>query len=158
MSQKGVRAALIEVAKGGEFTARELAKQFGISHQRIHQIANEENLPLASAASVPRPPAPRVVTGGVSVPLDTVVVGTISELLVAADLLARGWEVYRPVRPSRGHDILAMKDGAIKTVEVRSAKRNAEGYIVYPRNDLKPADHLALVVTGEPITYRPDLP
>jgi hypothetical protein len=90
-------------------------------------------------------------------PVNHHVVGSISELLAAVDLMARGWKVYRPLAISRGHDLIGEKNGILKTFEVRSANRNKEGGIRFTIKEACTSDHYALVITGEPVQYRPEL-
>lgn len=85
------------------------------------------------------------------------VCGTISELLVAADLMARGYEVYIPLARTIGHDIIAeAPSGRLLTIEVRSAKRAANGALRFKRTTR--SEMFAAVVTGEPVQYDPPLP
>jgi hypothetical protein len=87
----------------------------------------------------------------------------VSELLAAADLLARGYTVYAPLNRHAGHaDLIALPrgggDGPI-TLEVRSGHRNPNTGTTtwnrFPRNN---ADHYAVVVTGEVVVYEPPIP
>lgn len=56
--------------------------------------------------------------------------GTIAQLVVEADLLSRGFEVYRAVNPGSSCDLLALIHGT-KTIriEVKSCKRDASGLL-----------------------------
>ena len=49
-------------------------------------------------------------------------VGATSELLVCADLLGRGFEVFRAVSPSTSCDLIALKHGRCVRIQVRTAK------------------------------------
>jgi hypothetical protein len=151
------------------YSAREIARKVKVSRQRVYQLAKENGISLphpvmGSPASQQRPlpksaPKARVVlTGGVDVPLSHSVVGIISEFLVAADLMARDFRVYLPVKANRGHDIIAEAwNGALLTFEVRSAYRTLDGGTSFNRKSEDRADYYALVVTGEPVAYKPDL-
>ena len=59
--------------------------------------------------------------------LPTGTVGAISELLVAGDLLKKGYGVFRSVSPSCYCDILAIKNGEISEVEVRTGYKSDTG-------------------------------
>lgn len=48
-------------------------------------------------------------------------VGAVSELVVCADLLKRGYEVFRAVSPSCSCDLAILKEGKLHRVEVRTA-------------------------------------
>lgn len=147
-------------AKG--YWASAIAEELKISRQRVYQIAkaNEIEMPMNRASldrPNRRPPTPRIQTGGVMAKVNHSVAGTISELLVAADLMARGWQVFMPVIASKGHDLIAMKDGRLVTFEVRSAYRSAAGKVKYAKQAGCTSDHYGLVVTGEPVTYDPPI-
>jgi hypothetical protein len=151
------------------FSAREIAFRVKVSRQRVYQLAKENGISLphpvlGSPASQRRPPpkgtpkARVALTGGVNVPLSYSVVGMISEFLVAADLMARDFRVYLPVKANRGHDLIAEAwDGTLLTFEVRSARRTLDGQTSFTRKSEDRADYYALVVTGEPVAYKPDL-
>lgn len=158
-----------EVRKLSHLPASAIARQLGLSRQRIYHVCKKEGialLPYHEWAGAdrrprlhpPRKPKARLITGGVPQDISHAVAGTISELLVAADLMARGWQVFRPLTAATGHDIIAVRKGTILTIEVRSAHANNSGRLIYNKKaDCKSA-HYGLVVTGQPVTYEPDLP
>lgn len=154
-----------ELAATG-LTARQIAVKIGRSRQRVYQLAREHriSLPQATFGAVQEteparaPPQARARTGGIDVPLSHSVVGSISELLAAVDLMARGFEVYIPIRRSRGHDIIADINGKLASFEVRSAYRNLSKGLSFNRKSNDKSDYYALVVAGEPVIYKPDLP
>lgn len=148
-------------AEAGQ-SAAQVAHELGISRQWVHQIAAKNGITFRQRSFFYRdgrvPAArPRVQTGGVEVAINQTVAGTISELLVAADLMARGWHVFLPVIASKGHDIIASKNGHLATIEVRSAHRNSAGKLIFGRKPDCESDHYGLVVTGEPVEYDPPL-
>jgi hypothetical protein len=77
----------------------------------------------------------RYVYGGASIPTGTV--GAISELAVAADLMRKGYAVFRALSPSCWCDLIAHKDGVMFKVEVRTAYKyinpKGEPRVQYPR-------------------------
>jgi PD-(D/E)XK endonuclease len=75
-------------------------------------------------------------------------VGAISELIVCADLIRRGFEVFRSVSQDCSSDLVVLKDGKIERVEVKTGRSNK-----LPRNRF---DILAQVVDGVPM-YEPPL-
>ena len=90
-------------------------------------------------------------------------VGAVSELLAAADLLARGYHVFRSLSPSSACDLVAINPngGAIIRLEVRTGARTKMGDVRFPRKreDVGRSDHYAVVVQGEDvIIYDPPLP
>lgn len=142
----------------------EIARRLGISKQRVSQIAKANGIDIRrsyewSHSRGKAPSVPRVRTGGVYVTENGNAVGAVSELLVAADLVARGWHVYLPVYRQRGHDIIAYTGNRFLTVEVRSGRLSPAGSLIYQRRtEVTKSDCFAVVVTGEPVRYIPDIP
>ena len=92
--------------------------------------------------------------------IPTGTVGAIQELKVSSDLLSKGYEVFRALSPSCSCDLLILKDGKLKRIEVRTAYKTKNGEFYYPDSKLRArlkADILALVVNGE-IKYEPEHP
>lgn len=54
--------------------------------------------------------------------LSTGKVGAISELIVCADLLKKGWEVFRTVSQSCSCDLIVIKNKKILRIEVRTGR------------------------------------
>jgi hypothetical protein len=146
----------------------EIARRLGISRQRVHQIAASRGIQIQKIWTTPyykipsdkrNSPAPRLLTGGVLLTESQSAVGCVSELLAAADLVARGWHVYLPILRQRGHDIIAYSGEHVALIEVRSGRRTKFGNVTYLRkpNGNKPS-YFAIVITGEPVCYEPDLP
>lgn len=63
-----------------------------------------------------------IVTG-----LPSGVIGALSELRIAADLLQKGYEVFRSVSPACSCDLAVLKDGMLKRIEVRTAHYQGNG-------------------------------
>ena len=61
--------------------------------------------------------------------------GAVSELLVCADLLNRGYEVFRSVSQSCSCDIVAYKDSKYIAIEIRTGTVTYSGYIGYSWKD-----------------------
>jgi len=148
-------------------TLREISEKAGVTRQRVSQIIKTLKLrPPKSGGSEFRLkppkkwPLPRVqINGPTSKPTNTVM-GTISELLVAADLMARGSGVFFPLVRTLKCDLIAMsKDGkTLRRVEVRSGRRMPSGSIWYSKRDTDEADIYAVVIVGEPVVYIPGPP
>lgn len=87
----------------------------------------------------------------------TATTGAISELKACAYLLERGHDVFRAVSPSCPCDLIAMKDGAILRVEVRTGRYNStKSTIGYPRSDSdKGKQDITLVVLPDNILCMP---
>lgn len=158
--------------------AREIAAAMQVSRQRIYQVAAREGIALkrpavtpplapepaggAAAARRRRPGkapvnVPRLITGGVPLQINSTATGRVAEILVMADLIARGWHVYAPLLDSRrGHDLIACGNGRMVSFEVRSGRRRPSG-VKFDRDMVVRSDHYAIVVTGEPVAYDPPL-
>lgn len=152
---------LTELQRNPQATARELADALGVSRQRIYQALSRYGITPQRPRSpaVKKPPSPPMPTlGGACAPLSHTTCGTISELVAAADLLARGYHVYIPLVRHRGHDLIAVsRAGKILTVEVRGGRKGASGQRVYnaiAQRHMK-SDLLAIVIAGEPVEYKP---
>lgn len=140
-------------------TAAQIAEEVGISKSRVYQIATRARLGIARAPRPVSPPQSRLqplVAGG---SINHTVAGTISELLAAADLMARGWHVFFPLVRNTKIDLIASsRDGErLIRVEVRSGKRVGER-AQYLKKDGAACDHYAIVMVGEPVEYDPPLP
>jgi len=81
--------------------------------------------------------------------------GAISELRVAADLLERGFEVFRSVSPSSPCDFAIFRDGELLRLEVRTGHYDRSGKpYKYSYFDRSKADVLAMVYKDK-ICYNP---
>jgi PD-(D/E)XK endonuclease len=91
--------------------------------------------------------------------LSTASIGAIGELRVSADLLAKGYEVFRAVSSACSCDLIAMKNGVSARIEVRTARRSIQGVIQYPGHskDIGRQDYFAAVLPDE-IIYVPEFP
>jgi hypothetical protein len=90
--------------------------------------------------------------------LSTGKVGAIGELRVSADLLARGYDVYRAVSQASDCDLVAIKDSVTLRIEVRTGQVNPNGSIAYRKStrDCGKSDHYTVVLTDQ-IIYVPCL-
>lgn len=90
--------------------------------------------------------------------------GAMGELVVSADLLQLGFEVFRSVSPSSSCDLIAMKNNQLFRVEVKSSwttYTKADGKIcnnwtIGVKQPNSSYDILAIVRNGE-VTYDPPL-
>lgn len=89
------------------------------------------------------------------------VVGAVAELVAAADLLRRGFPVYRAVSPAAPCDLIVLvaPERPLR-VEVRTGRRSSAGAVVWNQSGFR-ADLYAVVVFGESggaeVLYRPGL-
>lgn len=87
--------------------------------------------------------------------LDKSNIGTISELLVSADLLKKGYDVFRALSPHSKNDLVITKDDKLKTVEVKTG-RFYKMTLHYKKSNI--ADITAVVTLSDnKIFYFPDL-
>lgn len=161
-------------------TAPQIAKIIGITKSRVYQLAQNRGFSLVDGRKVwaeilksrrenhvkrsgidiggDKPPVPSsVTTGGIVSSLNTTTTGTIAEILAAADLMSRGWQVYIPLVRHRGHDLICSKGTRLMTVEVRSAHRGITNNLVFGRKNTDKSETYALVITGEQVVYVPAL-
>jgi PD-(D/E)XK endonuclease len=87
--------------------------------------------------------------------------GALAELVVAIDLLQRGYDVFRSVSPSCSCDLVAQKDGVLTTIEVRTGLKFEKGGMSSGggANSIR-AECLALVLKNRrnEVHYSPDMP
>jgi hypothetical protein len=82
-----------------------------------------------------------------------------SELMVCADLLRRGFHVYRSVSSTSGCDLVAIHEDRVIRVEVKTAVRRKSGELKGLLRDGQPSKHdvLALVAYDGEIQYVPEV-
>jgi len=78
--------------------------------------------------------------------------GAISEWVVAIDLLLKGYEVFHAMSPASSCDLLALKNGTVLRIEVRTGQKTKRG-ISYSKRRFK-ADQWAVVVDNQ-VSYIP---
>lgn len=81
--------------------------------------------------------------------------GALIELTVATYLLDRGYEVYRNLSPSGSADLVVIRNGAMRSLEVRTAQKYLNGRL-NGSNKRNRANILVLVHSGN-ITFEPEL-
>ena len=99
--------------------------------------------------------------------------GAIGELRVCADLMERGYEVFRALSQSRHScDLVAMRGAFMLRIEVRTGTRRPDstGHVTYLKNHTlrkhrtgslaytQEPDHYAVLWKGELDRYDPPLP
>jgi hypothetical protein len=84
--------------------------------------------------------------------------GAESELIACADLLHRGWHVYRSVSATAPCDLVIIKHGGVLRVEVKTGNAINQGKrSVRKEDEFEPRyDVLAIVFEGK-VTYKPNL-
>lgn len=86
--------------------------------------------------------------------LSTGAIGAIGELRAGADLLDKGFEVYRALSPAADADLIVQKDGRYLSIQVRTGHRRADGGLTVPRHG--EYDILAIVLP-DTVVYEPAL-
>lgn len=148
--------------------ATEMARELGVSHQRVCQILRALGLPTRTSRVSPlsgrklgrRKSPPRIPVEGIGT-VDHLTAGLIGELLVAADLAARGYVVFAPLQRHLGSaDLVAVPKAGARaiTFEVRCGRRRADGSVAYRKDRHDRCDHYAAVASGAPVVYEPPLP
>ena len=81
--------------------------------------------------------------------------GAVSELLVSAELMKLGYEVFRAVSPSSSCDLVCIKNGETFRVEVRTGKRSDEGKVAVTRGpkDYGRSDILAVLLRPHEVLF-----
>lgn len=95
-----------------------------------------------------------------SISLPTGTVGSMSELRIAADLLARGYYVFRSLSPNSPCDIIAMGNGNTIRIEVTTAVINWDGTLGAAKKRESYVYDVRAIVSydGSRIEYRPAIP
>jgi hypothetical protein len=85
-------------------------------------------------------------------------IGAISEMLVAVDLMNKGYEVFRPMSAHACCDIVAIKDNIVVRFEVKTGAMRSDGSITKSTiRNRGSFDVLATLVRGKLIVYNPPL-
>ena len=160
-SKAGVIVAAVE--EDANLTTADLAERFSCSRQYVHNVMCAAGIRAAPAKRVwlPRKPAPppvcRTIPEGGAVQISHSAIGSVSELMVAADLMSRGWSVFFPLFRARSDLIATDREGQIvKRIEVRSGKRKGNE-LIFNKKPTDAKDHYAIVLVGEPIIYDPPI-
>ena len=80
------------------------------------------------------------------------------EMLVAVDLLRRGFYVYRSLTPNSPCDLAIVKDDQFLRIEVKTGIISLSGKLSWASTKNQLFDILAVVEHSGVITYYPDLP
>lgn len=93
--------------------------------------------------------------------LNTNTVGALHELIVCADLLQKGFAVFRAVSPSAPCDLAVLRGSQLLRIEVRTGQNTAGG-VLWPKSSRDQCDHYAVVLRDRDnirkIHYSPPLP
>lgn len=165
MDSDATRARLAdELTNDPTLSMEELVAKLGVSRQRIYVLLREAGLKAGKSKRIrPRrppapPPTPRLAIDGVIGTISSSAAGAVSEVIAAADLLARGWHVFFPLVRSRRCDLIALSPDGLQTrrIEVRSGKRVGGG-LLYNKKPTDTCDHYAIVLINEPVLFLPEI-
>ena len=85
-------------------------------------------------------------------------VGALSELIASADLMRKGFEVYRALSPASSCDVLAIKGKKVFTFEVRTGYKSTDGKRITVNRTNQRAENLIIVIRGtNEIVYEPEI-
>lgn len=99
-------------------------------------------------------------TGRLFLPIPSGTIGALHELVICADLMRRGWNVFRAMSPSCPCDLIVYRsESPLFRVEVRTAQRRADGEVYRQPNtwEIGRYDVRALVCHDGEIIYEPDV-
>jgi len=80
-------------------------------------------------------------------------VGAISEIIVATDLMKKGFDVYRAMSPHAFADIIVLKDGVMIQIEVRTGIKLKNNKIAYPKLNIHNKSVAVVVYPDNGIYY-----
>ncbi len=89
--------------------------------------------------------------------INALVTGTINEYLAIADLLKKGFLVYKSCA-NFGCDLMAFKNEKPYRIEVTTGHISSAGKLFKPSKKYQKFDILAIVINGNEIIYEPNLP
>ena len=90
-------------------------------------------------------------------------VGSVSEYVVAINLLQRGFEVFKSLSPTCSCDIICMKNGNLKKIEVKTGYKKHDDTITLGEGNMANLirsgkfDILAIVTGLDEIRYVPEI-
>lgn len=136
-----------------DFATKEEAEDAVFVLQQRAALARTDKLPLPAFAKLP------LSKFKVREKAKVASIGAAAELLVCADLLRRGFDVYQAVSPNSDADIVIGYRGKLCRIECKSARVNEEKIRYGTRGlDKSKYDVLALVFLEQyVIQYRPDV-
>jgi len=85
-------------------------------------------------------------------------IGTLQELRVCGDLIAKGFEVFRAVCGGCSCDLAILKDRKVLRIEVTTVIKSPAGKLSYLLHDPQKYDILALVFRSGEVIYKPTMP
>lgn len=141
-----------------KISAADIARKLEISRERARQILIELGLPTDTRKDR-RLRQYRNYAARIGIKLSSHTIGCIGEMLVCADLMQKGWDVYRSISPHAPVDLMARRDRKTVAVEVRSGRKKLDGRVVFgkPLRE-KSWEVIAVVLPDGEIHYQPEMP
>ena len=90
--------------------------------------------------------------------LPTGTVGAMSELIAAADLMRKGYDVFRSLSPACPCDLAILINDKLLRIEVKTGYRIKSGKLLYAKPLTNRYDIIAVVVGATEVIYTPALP
>jgi len=160
-----------EIIESGEnLSVADIARRAGVSRQRVHSIMRREGWSAkvdGRKSKAGDSCAHEMIGACVVAPrhYSKTTGGQISELLVAADLLALGYKPFQPTARASLFDVIAVNPftGKVITIEVKTGRDNGGSVVFQKSADIKTRhfhaepDHYAVVCPGYPIRYIPEI-
>lgn len=124
-------------------------KEIPIDRQRRYAVTCSSRCRNDRYKAMYYQPKPRLLPNGT--------VGAISELIVATDLLRKGYEVFRALSPHALCDLAILAEGRLLRVEVKTRYLTKSGSVSQPRLKHPERTDIVARVVGDEIYYQPDL-
>lgn len=133
--------------KTREITCVECGVAF-LSFQRLHKVCSPECKKIRM----------KRLSGRMGSGLSSGTVGSITELVISADLMRRGYAVFRALSPACFCDLIAFKDGFFLRIECRTGYRNyVNESLSFPKKKNGEIDIFAIyIVATKEIIYLAD--
>lgn len=88
--------------------------------------------------------------------LSPIVIGEMSSLQIAADLLKKGYSVFKALSPC-SCPLIIMKENILLRVKTRTGILNKEGKVFFSQPENKNDYDILAVITNGNITYEPEI-
>lgn len=75
--------------------------------------------------------------------------GAINELVICVFLMRKGYQVFRNMSVNGDTDIITLKDGEFKKVQVTTGYRKKNGYVSHSKKKKVAKDMIVAIVIGE---------
>jgi hypothetical protein len=140
------------------------ADAIGVSRQRINQVCKRHGIKLTSGHFTPRiqasPSSPMAHhwAGHQWSKLNATTKAAIGETLVAADLMAKGFFVYRCLSQTGPCDLIAYGKSGLLRIEVRCGSVGRDGRLTCALPESGRYDILAIMAPDKTLQYKPELP